>query len=200
MMFSVEHNISRKRSKSCMIVWAMVELMRNPMVMRKAQEELRTIIRDKSFIEEEDLPKLEYFRVVVKETFRLQLTDPLLILRETFEKCRIQRYDILPKTLLVLNVWQLVEILNLGISQKRLCLKGRDFKLIPFRAGRRICPGMILGVATFEIALANLLYSLDWELPSSLKKEDIDYDVVPGIAMHKKNPLCLMAKKFSPKI
>ncbi|KAJ8446282.1 hypothetical protein Cgig2_005813 [Carnegiea gigantea] len=195
---------------ACMIVWAMVELMRNPMVMRKAQEELRTILQDKSFIEEEDLPKLEYFRAVVKETFRLQPTNPLLILRETFEKCSIQGYDILPKTSLVVNVWaigrdskswnQPEAFMPERFLRSPIDFKGRDFELIPFGAGRRICPGMILGVATFEIALANLLYSFDWELPSGLKKEDIDYDVVPGIAMHKKNPLCLMAKKFSPKI
>jgi len=51
-----------------------------------------------------------------------------------------------------------------------------------------------------EITLANLLYSFDWELPAGMNKEDIDTDVIPGITMHKKNPLCLVAKKFSPSL
>ena len=55
---------------------------------------------------------------------------------------------------------------------------------------------MNLGVASYELALANLLYYFDWELPSGLNKEDIDIDTLPGITMHKKNPLCLLAKKI----
>ncbi|GFZ10393.1 with no lysine (K) kinase 1 [Actinidia rufa] len=52
------------------------------------------------------------------------------------------------------------------------------------------------GVATVELALANLLYSFDWELPDGMKKEDVDTDVKPGLTMHKKNDLCLVAKNY----
>nr|GMC47486.1 cytochrome P450 83B1-like [Ipomoea batatas] len=54
---------------------------------------------------------------------------------------------------------------------------------------------IVNGVASAELGLANLLYAFDWKLPSGLKKEDIDTNVAPGITMHKKNPLCLVAKK-----
>jgi len=40
-------------------------------------------------------------------------------------------------------------------------IKGADFELLPFGAGRRMCPGM-----SFELALASLLFHLDWEAPS----------------------------------
>ncbi|GMP44787.1 hypothetical protein CsSME_00013567 [Camellia sinensis var. sinensis] len=66
---------------------------------------------------------------------------------------------------------------------------GQDFQLIPFGAGRRGCPGINLGIATVELALANLLYSFGWELPDGMKKEDIDTNVMPGVTMHKKNAL-----------
>ncbi|KAE8671882.1 Cytochrome P450 [Hibiscus syriacus] len=71
--------------------------------------------------------------------------------------------------------------------------KGRDFELIPFGAGRRICPGIFMGVAEMEPALANLLYKFDWEMPNEMSKEDIDFATVPGLAVHKKNALLLAA-------
>ncbi|KAL2554140.1 Cytochrome [Forsythia ovata] len=74
--------------------------------------------------------------------------------------------------------------------------KGRDFEFIPFGFGRRNCPGIYLGVATVELALANLLYTFDWELPRGTKAEDIDTDVMPGITMHKKNALRLVPRKY----
>ncbi|CDP19791.1 unnamed protein product [Coffea canephora] len=75
---------------------------------------------------------------------------------------------------------------------------GKHFKFIPFGAGRRSCPGYYLGLATVELALANLLNSFNWGLPSGVKKEDIDTDVLPGLAMLKKNALRLVAKKRVP--
>ncbi|XP_038715114.1 cytochrome P450 71B36-like [Tripterygium wilfordii] len=73
--------------------------------------------------------------------------------------------------------------------------KGQDLELIPFGAGRRICPGLNMGEATVELALANLLYKFDWEMPIGMKREDIDTEVIPGISMRKKNPLMLLAKE-----
>lgn len=69
-------------------------------------------------------------------------------------------------------------------------VKGQDFGAIPFGSGRRICPGMFMGLANVELAVANLLYSFDWELPQGEK--DLDTDILAGLIMHKKNPLCLL--------
>ncbi|WJX80696.1 hypothetical protein P8452_63660 [Trifolium repens] len=60
--------------------------------------------------------------------------------------------------------------------------------------GRRICPGIPLGIATVEMITANLLNSFDWEMPKGMTKEDIDTEGLPGLASHKKNHLCLVAK------
>lgn len=193
-------------TSAAMVVWAMTELMKNTMVMRKVQVELRTTIRYRALIKEDDLPKLEYFKAVVKETFRLHPAAPLLVPHETIQKCKIDGYDIQPKTTVFVNAWAIGRDLeswknpDIFIPERFLGssidFKGNDFELIPFGAGRRMCPGMLLGAVNFELALANLLYCFDWELPVGMGKEDIDTDVIPGLTMHKKTPLCLVAKKF----
>ncbi|KAG5053855.1 hypothetical protein JHK85_006365 [Glycine max] len=72
--------------------------------------------------------------------------------------------------------------------------RGQDFELIPFGAGRRICPGMPMAIASLDLILANLLNSFNWELPAGMTKEDIDTEMLPGLSQHKKNPLYVLAK------
>ena len=109
-------------TSAAMVVWVMTELLKNPTMMKKAQDELRTVIRDKRLIEEDDIVMLEYLRAIVKETFRLHPAAPLLIVRETVNKCTIQDYDILPKTLMFVNVRKIGR--DIGRTQKYLCRKG----------------------------------------------------------------------------
>src|SRR6185437_7616646 len=63
---------------------------------------------------------------------------------------------------------------------------GTHFELLPFGAGRRMCPGMALGVATVEFTLANLLYCFDWELPEGVRPEDVSMEEAGGLTVHKK--------------
>ncbi|XP_021759055.1 cytochrome P450 71A1-like [Chenopodium quinoa] len=188
------------------VIWALTELIKNPVPMKKVQEELRSTVQNKGFILEGDLPKLEYFKAVVKETCRLHPPSPLLIPRETVCKSIIEGYDILPNTIVILNAWAIgrdpkywkdPEIFMperfIGSSMD---LKGKvAMSMIHFGGGRRMCPAANFGLASLELVLANLLYSFDWELPDGLNMEDIDdTNVLPGLIMHKKQQLCLIAK------
>ena len=144
-------------TSAAMVVWAMTELLKNPTMMKKAQDELRTMIPNKSFIEEDDIVKLEYLKAIVKETFRLHPAAPLLLVRETLNKCTVQGYDILPKTLVFVNAWAIGRdprlwkdpetFLPERFQESSINFRGRDFELIHFGAGRRMCPGMPHGVA-----------------------------------------------------
>ncbi|XP_057527276.1 cytochrome P450 71A1-like [Amaranthus tricolor] len=190
---------------AAMIVWVITELMRNPSAMEKVQKEIRSVSQNKSYIEEDELVNLQYFKAVLKETFRMHPPLPLLIPRESIKRSTIDGYDILPKTTISINLWALgrnpeswtdpnlfIPERFLGSSQNFL---GLDFDMIPFGAGKRICPGINFGVVNLELVLANLLHFFNWKLPMGLNKEDIDTDVQLGITMHKKNPLCLIANK-----
>ncbi|KAL2893026.1 Cytochrome P450 83B1 [Bienertia sinuspersici] len=193
-------------TSTTMVVWAMTELVKNPNAMKKVQEELRNVAGYRGAIIPEDLPKLEYFKAMVKETFRFHPANPLLVVRETLQKTNIQGYDIPLKTLMFVNVWAIgrdpeywkdpEKYMPERFLGSSIEYKGQDFEFIPFGAGRKMCPGMHLGVANFELALANLLYSFDWELPVGKKREDIDTDTLPGVTMYKKNPLCLVPHRY----
>ncbi|KAK2379331.1 cytochrome P450 83B1 [Trifolium repens] len=189
---------------STTLVWAMTALIRNPRVMEKVQEEIRNFGGEKDFLDENDIQNFPYMKAMIKETLRLYLPAPLLMARESREKCIISGYNIPTNTIVYVNGWAIHRDPNVWKNPEEFTPErfldssinflGQDFELIPFDAGRRICPGMSLGVASLEIILANLLFSFDWKLPHGLVVEDIDDEMLPGITQHKKNPLCLVAK------
>ncbi|CAH2045409.1 unnamed protein product [Thlaspi arvense] len=184
------------------MIWAMAELVRNPRVMKKVQDEIQTCIgiKQKERIVEEDIDKLQYLKLVVKETLRLHPAAPLLLPRETMSPIKIQGYDIPPKTILVVNAWSIgrdpkhwedpEEFIPERFIDCPVDYKGNSFEMLPFGSGRRMCPGMASGIATIELGLLNLLYYFDWRLPE--EKADMDMEEAGVVTAVKKVPLELL--------
>ncbi|ESQ32860.1 hypothetical protein EUTSA_v10005583mg, partial [Eutrema salsugineum] len=170
------------------MIRAMAELVRNPRVMKKER------------IVEEDLDKLQYLKLVVKETLRLHPAAPLLLPRETMSQIKIQGYDIPPKTILVVNAWSIgrdpkhwkdpEEFIPERFIDCPVDYKGHSFEMLPFGSGRRLCPGMPSAIATIELGLLNLLYYFDWGLPE--EKQDVDMEEAGVVTVVKKIPLELL--------
>ncbi|XP_042475265.1 cytochrome P450 71B10-like [Macadamia integrifolia] len=189
-------------TSAVVLAWAMTELAKNPEVMMKLQDEIRSTVRKKGKVVEEDIEQLKFLKMVVKETLRLHSPIPLLIPRETRQHFTIKGYDIYPKTRVLVNVWAIgrdpkywnkpEEFMPERFMDSSIDFKGTHFMLLPFGAGRRICPGMHMGIATVELTLANLMYAFDWGLPNGMKKEDIDVDETSGLLAHKKSPIYLV--------
>ncbi|KAK9066626.1 hypothetical protein SSX86_013949 [Deinandra increscens subsp. villosa] len=190
---------------AAIVIWSMTLLMKNPKVMKKAQEEVRIAIGNKGKVDEDDLSSLTYMKAVIKETMRLYPPSPLL-LRETLKDTTLHGYKIKEKTVVHLNAFAIGRDLEVWANPNDFLperflgsdidFKGNDFELIPFGAGRRICPGVLMGVVMVELLLANLLYLYDWGLSNDIRKEDIDLDALPGITMLKRNELCLLARVY----
>lgn len=185
------------------ITWALTALMKNPSAMKRAQEEIRSVVGMKSSVDEDDIEKLPYLKAVIKETLRLYPPTPL-VPKETIATTTINGYEIHPETLVFVNIWAIgrdpehwknpeeflpERFLNTTIDEY-------FFGFIPFGFGRRVCPGKNLTMATVELALANILYFFKWELPHGIVKEDIDTDPSIGLIMHRKNPLYLLPKPY----
>nr|AMZ03397.1 cytochrome P450 CYP71AT85 [Plectranthus barbatus] len=188
------------------IVWTMTALIKSPAIMKILQEEIRNLIGQKGEVDEDDLPKLLYLKSVIKETFRLYPTAPLLIPRETTERCLVDGYEIQPKTVVYVNSWAASrdpecwenpnEFMPERFLNSSIDIKGQDFGVTPFGSGRRMCPGILMGLLNVELTLANLLYHFDWELPEGIRAEDVDTDAMPGLAVQKKNALVLVPTKY----
>ncbi|XP_009388172.2 cytochrome P450 71A1 [Musa acuminata AAA Group] len=193
-------------TSSATVEWAMAELIRQPELMKRAQDEVRRSVGSKGEVEESDLHQLHFFKCVIKETMRLHPAAPLLLPRETMQHFKLNGYDILPKTWMYVNAWAIGRDPNSWgrphlFDPERFMhdsteASGQDFKLIPFGEGRRICPGKNLGMLMVELVLANLLYSFDWHLPPGMVKEDISMEEAPGVTVHREYALCLMATKY----
>jgi cytochrome P450 len=186
----------------------MTELMRNQKAMRKAQDEVRNLTGSKREVEETDLQQLQYLKCVIKETMRLHAPVPLLLPRVTTNHVKISGYDIPANTRIIVNAWAIGRdpgiwknpeaFLPERFLNSSLDIKGHDFELIPFGAGRRVCPAMNFGIVTVEIALANLLHSFDWKLPVGFSENEIDTSEAPGLVVDKKHDLYLVGTKYAP--
>ncbi|XP_043717154.1 cytochrome P450 71B10-like isoform X3 [Telopea speciosissima] len=184
------------------IVWAMTELVKNPQVMKKVQDEIRSTVGKKENVIEAIIEQLKYLKMVVKETLRLHPPAPILLPRETMHHFTINGYDIYPKIRVQVNVYAIgrdpkywmnpEEFMPERFMDNSIDHKGTHFEFLPFGAGRRSCPGIHMGISIIELTLANLLYAFDWGFPSGMKKEDINMDEEAGLTVHKKAPLYLV--------
>jgi cytochrome P450 len=187
-------------TSSLTMVWAMAELARNPAVMKKAQDEIRKVVGSKGKVEESEMDQLEYLKKVVKETLRLHPPAVLLVPHETMSHFKLNGYDIEPKTRLQVNVWAIgrdpeiweepEEFRPERFDNSTIDYKGQHFELLPFGAGRRVCPGMNMATSVVELTLANLLYAFDWKLPDGI--QEIDVEEGAGQTIRKKIPLSLV--------
>uniref|UniRef100_M8ALC1 Cytochrome P450 71D8 n=1 Tax=Aegilops tauschii TaxID=37682 RepID=M8ALC1_AEGTA len=167
-----------------MLEWSMAELMKNPRVMQKVQEEVRRVLKGQATVTEESLRSLNYLHLVIKETLRLHPPVPLLLPRECGAPCQILGCDLPVGATVLVNVWAISrdsmhwdrpeEFMPERFEVNNIDFKGVDFEYTPFGAGRRMCPGMTFGLANMELALASLLYHFDWELPHGMAPTDLD--------------------------
>ncbi|KAL2330855.1 hypothetical protein Fmac_018436 [Flemingia macrophylla] len=186
---------------STLLEWTMTELLRHPIVMKKLQDEARSVAGDRKHITEEDLGHMQYLKAVVKETLRLHPPIPLLVPRQSMQDIQLNGYHIESGTRVIVNYWAIARdpmhwdqpekfkpdrFLNSSID-----VKGNDFQLIPFGAGRRGCPGSTFAMLVSELVLANLVHKFDWALPSG--DNTIDMSETTGLTLHKKNPIIAVA-------
>ncbi|PSS36687.1 2-methylbutanal oxime monooxygenase [Actinidia chinensis var. chinensis] len=152
------------------MVWAMSEVVKTPQVMQKLQGEIRTSLGRKSEVDINDLPKLKFLKMVVKETQRMHPPAPLLIPHETISHCKIgsDGYDVYPQTRVLINAWAIGrdpstwrnpnEFDPQRFEGSDVDVKSQHFELLPLGADRKICPSISMASSSMELLLANLCY------------------------------------------
>ncbi|KAK3146706.1 hypothetical protein QOZ80_3BG0270570 [Eleusine coracana subsp. coracana] len=200
--------IGGNTTSSVTIHWAMSELIRHPRVLMKLQDEIRTAVGKKERVQHEDMPKLKYLRMVVKETLRLHPPATLLVPRQTTRQINVGGYDIPANTKVIVNAWAIgrdptiwkgpEEFYPERFQEKDIDFNDAHFELVPFGSGRRICPGLAMGVANIEFILSNLLYCFIWELPKGVRREDVSMEEAGALTFHKKTPLTVVPIRNYP--
>ncbi|KAE8658503.1 Geraniol 8-hydroxylase [Hibiscus syriacus] len=184
---------------SSTLEWAMAELIQNPHVLLEAKKELEQTIGKGHPVEECDIHRLPYLQAIIKETFRLHPTVPLLLPRRAGSDIHLCGFKIPEGSQMLINVWaigrdpRIWENPNKFIPERFLgCeidVKGRDFELIPFGGGRRLCPGLPLANRMLNLMLGSLLNCFDWKLEGGISSNEMNMEEKFGLSVHMAEPL-----------
>lgn len=181
------------------VEWAMAELIKNPRIQQKVQEELDQVIGYERVMVETDLSNLPYLQCVAKEALRLHPPTPLMLPHRSNANVKIGGYDIPKGSNVHVNVWAVardpavwrnpLEFRPERFLEEDVDMKGHDFRLLPFGAGRRGCPGAQLGINLVTSMLGHLLHHFNWVPPHGLSPDEIDMGENPGLVTYMRTPL-----------
>ncbi|XP_058081331.1 cytochrome P450 71AU50-like [Magnolia sinica] len=180
------------------IEWAMAEMMHNPEIMKKAQDELEQVVGMDHMVEESHVPKLHYLDAILKEALRLHPPVVFLVPRSPRKPCTIGGYTIPMGSRVFINTWTIHRNPEGWDNPLEFCperfynstskwdYNGNDVRYIPFGSGRRMCAGVPLAERMLTYVLASLLHSFDWRLAEGMK---LDLSDKFGIVLKKATPL-----------
>jgi cytochrome P450 len=122
--------------------WVLVELIKHPNVMKKAQHELDDMVGQEWVVDENDIPQLKYLQAIVKEAFRPHPLAPILLPHENIKSCEIGNYHIPAKTCIFVNVFAIHKhpstfknLLDFNLERfvgSEIDVRGTNFQLLPF--------------------------------------------------------------------
>ncbi|WMV26554.1 hypothetical protein MTR67_019939 [Solanum verrucosum] len=160
---------------STTLIWAFLELIKNPRVMEKAQLEatpLAPLLVPRECREE---TKIDGYTIPVKTK----------VLVNAWSIGRDPKY------------WHNSEcFIPERFENSTIDFKGNHFEFLPFGAGRRMCPGMLFGLVNIAHPLSQLLYHFDWKVPNGINPNDLDTIETEGLTARRKNDLYLIATPF----
>ncbi|KAK9131417.1 hypothetical protein Sjap_011904 [Stephania japonica] len=195
-------------SSTVTLEWAISELMKKSKILKKAQEELDKVIGKERWVEEKDMQNLPYIQAITKETMRMHPVAPLLVPRVARKDLKISDYDIPVGTQVRVNVWAIGrdpvswnepnEFRPERFVDKAVDVKGQHFELLPFGAGRRMCPGYLLGLKVIQSTLANLIHGFEWKLGGGMSEEGLDMEEIFGLSTPRKLPLNVIVEPRLP--
>ncbi|OVA00792.1 Cytochrome P450 [Macleaya cordata] len=195
-------------TSSSTVEWALAELIRHPKILAQAQQELDSVVGKDRLVSESDLSQLTFLQAIVKETFRLHPSTPLSLPRIADEDCEINGYFIPKKSTLIVNVWAIARDPSIwsdplrfqperflpGSEKAHIDVKGSDFEIIPFGAGRRICAGLSLGLRMVQFMTATLVHAFNWDLPEGQLAEKLNMEEAYGLTLQRASPLMVHPK------
>ncbi|KAJ7982621.1 putative Cytochrome P450 [Quillaja saponaria] len=192
---------------STALQWVMANLVKYAHVQKRILEEIKGVIenRDENEVKEDDLQNLQYLKAVILEGLRRHPPGHFVLPHTVTEDAVLNGY-VVPKngTLNFMvaeigwdpNVWEEPmafkpeRFLN-GKSNNEggevFDITGsREIKMMPFGAGRRMCPASGLALLHLEYFVANLVWKFEWKTKEGC---DVDLSEKQEFTVVMKNPL-----------
>ncbi|KAL5847315.1 hypothetical protein ACOSQ3_010839 [Xanthoceras sorbifolium] len=196
--------IAGTETSSSTMDWAMALLLNHPEKLERVVAEMDAKVGFDHLLVESELEKLNNLQNVITETLRLYPPAPLLLPHESAEDCTVCGYDVPQGTMLFANLWTLQRDPKLWVDAERFMPERFDggeisegYKLIPFGAGRRICPAAAFGRRVVGLGLGALLQCFEW---NRVGKEDVNMEEKSALTNPRAQPLEALCKPRQPLI
>ncbi|KAL6544737.1 hypothetical protein OROMI_023599 [Orobanche minor] len=156
--------------------WALLHLVQNQEIQEKIYKEIVGCVGPNEVVTESDVEKMPYLGAVVKETFRRHPPSHFLLSHAATREMELGGYTIPADAYVEFytawltedpEMWQ-----NPSEFRPERFLTGdgvdvditgmRGVKMLPFGAGRRICPAWSLGVLHANLLLARMVQAFKW--------------------------------------
>lgn len=177
----------------------MTELLRSPDIMKRVQAELVQVLGEGNLMEETDVARLPYLQCIIKETYRMHPPAPFLVPRGVEQDVELCGYTVPKDSKVLINVWAIGRdstfwkdplVFNPDrFMDSKLDVRGQNFELIPFGAGRRICPGLPLAIRMVPVMLGSLLNTFKWKIEGDIAPNDLDMQEKFGLTLTRLHPL-----------
>ncbi|EAY79271.1 hypothetical protein OsI_34386 [Oryza sativa Indica Group] len=187
--------------------WCMAEVVRNPAVQARLRAEVDAAVGGDGCPSDGDVARMPYLQAVVKETLRAHPPGPLLSwARLATADVGLANGMVVPAgTTAMVNMWAITHDGEVWADPEAFAperfipseggadvdVRGGDLRLAPFGAGRRVCPGKNLGLATVTLWVARLVHAFDWFLPDG--SPPVSLDEVLKLSLEMKTPLAAAA-------
>ncbi|XP_050225625.1 cytochrome P450 89A2-like [Mercurialis annua] len=187
---------------STALQWIMANLIKFPHIQEKLLIEIKEVVSvEVEEIKEEDLQKMSYLKALVLEGLRRHPPGHFVLPHAVTQDTVLNGFRI-PKdgtiNFMVANmgldpkVWKdpmefnPERFLSNGGPEAFDITGSREIKMMPFGAGRRICPGFGLAMLHLEYFVANLVWNFKW---MAVDGDDIDLSEKQEFTVVMKNPL-----------
>ncbi|XP_062201025.1 cytochrome P450 78A11 [Phragmites australis] len=187
--------------------WCMAELVRHPAVQARLGAEVDAAVGPGGCPTDVDVARMPYLQAVVKETLRAHPPGPLLSwARLATADVPLSNGMVVPAgTTAMVNMWAITHDAAVWADPEAFAperflpseggadvdVRGGDLRLAPFGAGRRVCPGKNLGLATVGLWVARLVHAFEWNLPDGAPP--VSLDEVLKLSLEMKTPLAATA-------
>ncbi|KAL0855804.1 hypothetical protein Bca101_060957 [Brassica carinata] len=166
--------------------WIMAVMVKYPEIQRKVYEEMESVLDGGEEIREEDLGKLSYLKAVILESLRRHppghylsyhkvtndaVLGGFLVPRQGTINFMVGEMGRDPKVWEDPLTFRPERFLENGEAHGFDMTGTREIKMMPFGAGRRMCPGYGLSLLHLEYYVANLVWKFEWKC---VEGEEVD--------------------------